>query len=86
MGQLLKFAKLRHAGAWDPWLQCLHLDTPRLHPQNTKKPSGPKNNRVHGQLGQILDNRIQKKQNPNATCEDLEAKAGYVPCPKTTMG
>ena len=55
-------------------------------PQNTKKPSGPKNNHVHGQPGQILDNRIQKDQNPNATCEDLGAKAGYAPCTQNHHG
>ena len=28
--------QLRQAGTWDPLLQCLHLDTPLLEPQDTK--------------------------------------------------
>ena len=36
-------------------LQCLHLDTPLLEQQNTKKLYGTKNKCVHAQLGQILD-------------------------------
>ena len=47
------------AGTWDPLLQCLHLDKRLLKQQNTKKLQGTKNNRVHVQLGQIMDNKIQ---------------------------
>ena len=43
-------------------LQCLHLDKPLLEQQNTKKLHATKNNCVHTQLGQILDQKIQKDQ------------------------
>ena len=42
-------------------LQCLHLDTPLLQKQNTKKLYGTKNNCVHAQLGQILDPKDTKR-------------------------
>ena len=51
---------LRWSGTWDPLLQCLHLDTPFLAQQNTKKLSGVKHCCVHAQLGQILDKRYKK--------------------------
>lgn len=38
---------MRQAGAWDPWLRCLHLDTPLLQQRNKKKPSGTKKNCEH---------------------------------------
>ena len=44
-------------------LQCLHLDKPLLEQQSTKKLYGTKNNFMHMQLGQILDQRIQKDKN-----------------------
>ena len=55
---------------WDPGpfaavLQCLHLDTPLLEQQNTKKPYGTKNNCMNAQLGQIMDRKIQKTEKPN---------------------
>ena len=53
---------LGQSGTWDPLLQCLHLDTPLLEQQDTKKLFGTKNNCVHVQLGQILDKRDQKKK------------------------
>ena len=37
-------AVMRQAGTWDPLLQCLHLDTPLLKQENTKKLYGTKNN------------------------------------------
>ena len=51
--------------AWDlgPFaalLQSLHLDTPLLELQNTKKLYGTKNNCVHAQWGQILDPKDTK--------------------------
>ena len=67
---------LRQAGTWDPLLQCLHLDKPLLQQQNTKKLQGTKNNFMHGQLGQIMNKKIQKDQNPTATSEVSRAKAG----------
>lgn len=52
--------------------ECSHLDTTSPpHPQNTKKPSGPKNNRERGQWGQILDKKIQRDQKPKYPPEDL---------------
>ena len=45
-------------GCFTAVLQCLHLDTPLLQQQNTKKLYGPKNNCVHTHLGQILDQDI----------------------------
>ena len=50
---------------WDSLLQCLHLNRCLLEPQNTKKLWGTKNNHMHGQLEQIMDNKIQKDQNLN---------------------
>ena len=58
-------AVLRQAGTWDPLLQCLHLDKCLLKKQNTKKLYETKNNCMHVQLGQILDNNIQRDQKPN---------------------
>ena len=43
-----------------PLLQCLHLDKCLLGPQNTKTLERTKNNSVHVQLGQTMDNKIQK--------------------------
>ena len=57
-------------------LQCLHLDTPLLEQQNTKKLDGTKNNCMHMQLGQILDKRYKDQKNPTATFEEPRAKAG----------
>ena len=42
--------------------QCLHVDTPLLQLQNTKKLYGTKNNCGHAQLGQILDPKDTKRQ------------------------
>ena len=79
---------LRWAGTWDPLLQRLHLDTPFLAQQNTKKLSGVKHCCVHAPLGQILDKRYKKTKNANATSEKQEAKAGSPPTnappPRTT--
>ena len=71
-------------------LQCLHLDKPLLQQQSTKKLYGTKNNCVYVQLGQILDQKIQRrktkqkknkkqqqqKKNPTAISEEPEAKLG----------
>ena len=46
-------------------LQSLHLDTPLLKQQNTKKLYGTKNNCVHAQLGQMMDDKMQKDQKLN---------------------
>ena len=43
-----------------PLLQCLHLDKCLFRPQNTKTLERTKNNCVHVQLGQTMDNKIQK--------------------------
>ena len=43
-------------------LQGLHLDTRLLQQQNTKKLYRIKDNCVHEQLGQILEQEIQKDQ------------------------
>ena len=52
-----------------------HLDTPLLEIQNTKKLYGAKNNCAHIQLGQILDQKIQKRQKePIAISEELGPK------------
>ena len=41
-------------------LQSLHLDTPLLKLQNTKKLYRTKNNWLHVQVGQILDPKIDR--------------------------
>ena len=78
---------MRQAGTWDPLLgpetfaavlQCLHLDTPLVKQQNTKKLYGTKNNYVHAQLGQILDPKCTKRpKSLSATFEEPGAKTGY---------
>ena len=66
-------------------LQCLHLDTPLLEQPNTKKPYGAKNNCMHVQLGQIVDERYKEtKKTPTATFEGPGAKPGYCACPLHT--
>ena len=58
-------------------LQCLHLDTPLLEQQNTKKLYGTKNNCVHAPVGQILDPKDTKRpKNPTATFEEPRANTG----------
>ena len=52
-------------GTWDPLVQCLQLDKHFLEQQNTKKLWGTKNNCVHAQLGQIMNNRIQNRPKPH---------------------
>ena len=42
-------------------MQCLHLDTPLLEQQNTKKLYVIKNNRLHA-LGQIEDIEVERYQ------------------------
>ena len=49
--------RMSQAGTWGPLLQCLHLDTPLLQQQNTKRLKETKNNCVHAQVGQIMDKR-----------------------------
>ena len=41
---------------------CLHLDTPLLQQQNTKKLYGPKNSCMQEQLGWIMNKKIQGDQ------------------------
>ena len=66
--------------AWDQGTfvamgQSSHLDTPLLELQNTKKLYGTKSNCAHVQLGQILDQKIQKRQKePTAISEELGPK------------
>ena len=74
-------------------LQCLHLDTPLLKQQNTKK---LKVNCMHAQLGQIMDKKMQKtKKTPTATLEEPGAKTGcweqkqgteHAPCTQHHLG
>ena len=47
---------------WDlgPFAAGLHLDTPLLKQQNSKKLYGTKNNCMYVQLGQLTDKKIQK--------------------------
>ena len=67
-------------GHWDKLgpgtlsLQSLHLDTPLLQKQNTKKLYGTKNNYGYAKLGQILDKRDQNTQLP--LLKGLEHKTG----------
>ena len=71
------------AGTWDPTLQCLHLDSPLLQQQNTKKLYGTKNNCMHVQLGQILDQKIQRDRKIQLPLlRSLKQKQGtaHVPC------
>ena len=81
LGKALRGPSLRQAGTWDPSLQCLHQHKRLLQQQNTKKLNGTKNNCVHGRLGQIMDNKIQKDpKNPTAASEEAGAKPGcWVP-------
>ncbi|XP_057403621.1 contactin-associated protein-like 3 isoform X9 [Balaenoptera acutorostrata] len=56
------------AGTWDPLLQCCSACTStHLSSSNkiTKKLYGTKNNDVHAQLGQILDERYKETKKPN---------------------
>ena len=59
-------------------LQCLYLDKHLLEQQNTKKLYGTKNNCMHVQLGQILDQRYRRPiKNSTAASEKLgEQKLG----------
>ena len=73
-GEILE---LRQAGTWNPLLRCLHMDKRLLKQQNTKKLYGTKNSCVHMQLGQIMDNKIQRDQkNPTATSEEQGEQTG----------
>lgn len=58
-------------------LQNLHLDTPLLKLQNTKKLYGTKNNSVHVQLGLIMDKIHKDQKSPVATFEGPGAEAGH---------
>ena len=63
-------------------LQSLHLDTPLLELQNTKKLCGTKNNSMHAAVGIHFGPKIQRPKNkkikiptkPVAISEDLEHK------------
>ena len=62
-------------GTWKTLLQRLHLDTPLLKQQNTKKLYETKTNCMQVQLGQILDPKDQKRpKNPATTFEECGAK------------
>ena len=57
-------------GPFAAMLQSLHLDTPLLEQQNTKKLYGTTNNCMHAQWGQILaPKETKKKKNPAALKE-----------------
>ena len=67
--------------------QCLHLHKHFFQQQNTKKLYGTKNNSVHAQLGQVMDNKqkdLKKKKNTKttATSEEQRAKAEHCPYSK----
>ena len=51
-------------------LQCLHLDTPFLEQENTKKLYGTKNN------CKFWTTKIQRPKNPNATFGEPETQTG----------
>ena len=58
-------------------LQCLHLDTPLLQQQNTKKPYVTKNNYVLGQSQTNSGQKIQRDQeNQLPGLRNLEQKQG----------
>ena len=58
-------------------LQCLHLDTPLLPQQNTKKPYGTKNSCVLGQSSTNSGQKIQRDQeNQLPLLRNLERKQG----------
>ena len=70
----------RQAGTWGPLLQCCsaytctHLSSSKT---NTEKLYGTKNNCVHAQLGQILDQEIKRRpKKPTATSEEPGTKTG----------
>ena len=88
------YKEVREAGAWGrgPLLQCFHLDK-HLEQQNTPcilywcKLPEPKNNCLHAQLGQIMNNKTENKnKNPAATSEEPGAKVVYCTRPQHTMG
>ena len=69
------YKEVRQDGAWGlgPLLQCFHLDK-HLEQQNTPsilywcKLSEPKNNCLHAQLGQIMNNKTEKKKKQHNSC------------------
>ena len=61
---------------FDTWRRNLH--TPWVEEEQTNKRYVTKNNHKHAQLGQIMDNKIQKDQkNPTVISKELGAKTGY---------
>lgn len=60
----------------------MHLNEPLLEQQNTNY-KGLKKNCTHAHLGQIMNNKIQKGQNPTAASEGPGAKAGHCTDPCT---
>ena len=64
------------AGDLGPFAAALTLR--QVSPPTTqyKKLQGTKNNSVHVQLGQIMNKKIQKDQNPTATSGEVGSKAG----------
>ena len=80
---------LRQAGPWAPLLQCLHLHKCLLKQQNTKKLQVTEYNCAHVQLGQIMNNKIQKDQKPN--CHFWGARSqkqgtAHAPCTQHHQG
>ena len=75
---------LRQAGAWGlgplaDMAAVVYIWTNISQVTEIKKPQGTKNNCVHAQLGQIMDNEIgtkKKKKGSMATSEKLTANAG----------
>ena len=60
-------AQMQGSEAWDPSLQCLHLDTPLLQQLNTKKLNT-------SSWGKFWATRYKKAKNPTTPSEELEQK------------
>ena len=80
---------MRQGGTWDPLLQCLYGDTPLL--QTAKKRYGTKNDCMHAQLRQMLNERYKEVGKPNCYfCRAFNkisgsgTKAEYCTCPPQT--
>ena len=53
---------MRQARTWDPLLHCLPLEKCLLEQRNKKEIQGTTSNDMHGQLGTIINKKIQKDQ------------------------
>ena len=86
-----KKSHLRQDWTWDPLLQCLYGGTPLLQRQTTKKSYGTKNDCMHAQLGQMLNERCKEVEKPNwyfyrafNKNSGSGTKAEYCTCPLQT--